>query len=275
MKSETFSLDMDAQDCPEPAHRIWPLISVIVATYHRAGLLRRALDSVLAQTHRDMEVWCIHDGPADPDTEAVYEEYYQKFNDVGIDFYPVATEEHTGYYCTPRNVATENCRGTYVANLDDDNEWVPTALEDLLAAMEEGETWPDIVYGRRRYVVDTGAPDKHGEMILKELEGDSPFTPWSDEAQVRLMGNQPMLNFIDSSDFLIAKGAMYRLAVAMGHIWDDGRRRFGDFWLVSDGLLAAQWRFKALDKIVQIYHITGNNVSLTRPANELPTQIKA
>jgi glycosyltransferase involved in cell wall biosynthesis len=222
-----------------------------------------------------MEVWCIHDGPADTLTSAVYEEYADKFEAAGIDFYPAAIEEHTGYYCTPRNVATENCRGTYVANLDDDNEWLPTALADLVEAMEEGESWPDLVYGRRRYVCDPECPQESGGLKLKDLEGESPLVPWDEMAQVRLAGNQPMLNFIDSSDFLVTKGALYRLGAAAGRIWDDTRRRFGDFYLVSDGLLAVGWRFKPLDKIVQVYHITGDNVSLTRPAQERPTEVRA
>jgi glycosyltransferase involved in cell wall biosynthesis len=221
-----------------------------------------------------MEVWCIHDGPPGEDTVAVYEEYCAKFDALGVDFYPTAIEEHTGYYTTSRNVATENCRGVYVANLDDDNEWLPTALADLLAAMDEGETWPDLIYGRRRYVLDEGAPEKKGDIDLKALTGDSVFVPWDALAHVRIAGNQPMFNFIDSSDFLVAKGAMYRLGQKMGHIWNDSKRRFGDFYLVSDGLLAGDWRFKGLDKVVQIYHITGDNVSLTRPIEEMPHEVK-
>lgn len=248
---------------------------MIIATHKRPTLLRRALDSVLAQTFQDFECWCIHDGPADKDTEMVYEEYFTKFDEKGIDFYPVALDTHTGYYTTPRNVATENCRGVYIANLDDDNEWIPTALSDLYTAMDEGEIWPDLVYGRRTYVLDPGAPLEHNGVNIKAMEGESAFVPWDDIAHIRIAGNQPMFNFIDSSDFLVAKGALYRLAVKAGHIWDDNKRRFGDFYLVSDGLLHSNWRFKALDKVVQIYHITGDNVSLTRPVNEIPREILA
>lgn len=281
MNSDSFSTDMaeGSQNC----FRDWPTISVIVATHRRPDLLRRALDSILAQTFRDIEVLVIHDGPIgefDIDgtfeptdevcagTAAVFGEYSDKFYDAGIDFFTLATDEHTGYYCIPRNVATENCRGVYVANLDDDNEWLPDALEALLASMEEGEVWPDLVYGRRRYIVsDDSRPE------LKALEGESVFTPWDDIAMTRLAGNQPALNFIDSSDFLVAKGALYRLGVKMGRIWDDTKRRFGDFYLVSDGLLAGEWRFKPLDKVVQNYYVHGQNVSLTRSPNEAPRTV--
>lgn len=272
-KSEASSENTD--ETYLPPHRDWPLVSVIVATYKRAPLLRRALDSVLVQTFKDMEVWVIHDGPWDEATEEVYAEYGPKFEEAGIDFYPVGTDEHTGYYTHPRNEATQNSRGVYIANLDDDNEWTPTALADLVEAMDEGEMWPDLVYGRRRYVLDPGAPEKHGELVLKDLEGESQLVPWDELAHLRLAGNQPMFNFIDSSDFLVAKGAMYRLGYKMGHMWNENARRFGDFWLVSDGLLAAGWRFKPLDKVVQIYHIDGSNVSLNRAVMEAPKEVKA
>jgi glycosyltransferase involved in cell wall biosynthesis len=283
------SLIDTVDDFPNPPFRDWPLVSVIVATYNRPLLLCRALESILAQTLRDMEVWVIHDGPLGnidnngnftPNdvicaaTAQVYAEYGKRFEAAGIDFYATAIEEHTGYYTTPRNVATENCRGVYVANLDDDNEWLPDALSSLLVAIEEGETWPDLVYGRRRYVLDPGAPTTKGDIDLKALEGDSQFVPWDDLALVRIAGNQPMFNFIDSSDFMVAKGALYRLGQKAGRIWDDGKRRFGDFYLVSDGLHLGEWRFKALDKVVQIYHISGDNISLTRPVLEVPREVK-
>ena len=261
-----------ADECPNPPFREWPLISCVVATYERPKHLRRALDSILAQTFQDMEVWVIHDGLPSEDTTEVYGEYSEKFEAAGIDFFPIWIDEHTGYYCTPRNVVTENCRGAYVANLDDDNEWLPDALASLVEAMEEGETWPDIVYGRRTYVVDEGAPEYHKDLKVADMAGDSPFVPWDAVAHVRLAGNQPNYNFIDSSDFLAAKGALYRLGLRMGHIWDDSRRRYGDFYLMSDGLLAADWRFKGIDKIVQRYHIDGSNLQLLRSPSEVPTE---
>lgn len=253
------------------AYREWPLVSVIVVTYKRAGKLRRALDSVLAQTFTDMEVWCVHDGPADDDTIAVYEEYDKKFDEVGIDFFPIATDLHSGYYCQPRNVATENCRGTYVANLDDDNEWLPNALEVLVTAIREGEMWPDLVYGRRHYVLEEGAPRSFNGVEL--TEGDSPYIPWSEEAKVSLAIG-PQYNFIDSSDFLVSKGALYRLATTTNMIWNERRRRFGDWELVARAAYFSDMRFKGVDAIVQRYYIHGDNVSLTRPAHET-TKVKS
>ena len=288
MNSEKFS--PATEDDSQAPHSEWPLVSVIVATHNRPVLLARALDSVLAQTFKDYECWVVHDGPLGEisdegvftpkdetcaETARVFGEYSEKFDALGIDFFTIASDEHTGYYCTPRNLATENSRGVYVAKQDDDNEWLPDTISSLVEAMDEGEMWPDIVYGRRRYIIDDGCPVATKDGInLRDLAGDSPYTPWDDMAMVRIAGNMPAFNLIDSSEFLVAKGALYRLGIKAGHIWDDSRRRFGDFYLVSDGLHYANWRFKGIDKIVQLYHLTGDNISLTRPAYEVPREVQ-
>ncbi len=51
-----------------------PLFSVIIATYNRASLLSRALQSVFAQTFVDYEVIVVDDGSID-DTDQVLAAY--------------------------------------------------------------------------------------------------------------------------------------------------------------------------------------------------------
>ncbi len=47
------------------------LISVIIPTFNRVGLILRALDSVLAQSFRDFEILIIDDGSSDGTAELV------------------------------------------------------------------------------------------------------------------------------------------------------------------------------------------------------------
>ena len=42
-----------------------PLISVIIPTYNRRGLILRAVDSALSQTEKDIEVIIVDDGSTD------------------------------------------------------------------------------------------------------------------------------------------------------------------------------------------------------------------
>ena len=65
-----------------------PLVSVIIPIYNTEDYLREALDSIINQTYKDMEIICINDGSKDNSLK-IMEEYAQKANRIVI---------HTGLY---------------------------------------------------------------------------------------------------------------------------------------------------------------------------------
>ena len=248
----------------------WPCVSAIVNTFERPELLERALESVLRQSFGDFEVLVIHDGPPDQATLGVCEVFATLFEARNIAYRFVALEENSGYQCVPKNVATWHARGDYIAYLDDDNEWTDDHLEILVDAIEEGDTWPDFVYGRREYVYDKGFVPPKGHKLPK---GPTKFVPWTDEAKQRL-ATSPSNNFIDTSDMLIAKGALWRLDMATESMWNESLRRFADWELITRGTFFSGWQGKGVDAVVQRYHWHGKNIQLTRPINETPRQEK-
>lgn len=54
-----------------------PLVSVVIPTYSRPGYFRQALDSVLAQTYRNLDIF-ITDNSKDERTKLLMEEYLAK-----------------------------------------------------------------------------------------------------------------------------------------------------------------------------------------------------
>ncbi len=106
-----------------------PLVSVIIPTLRRPALLRRALQSVLAQTYPSIEVWVIENGDSTP-ARAVIEELGGA--ERGLHFEHVAiADPHLA-----RNIGIERARGAYCAFLDDDDEWLPEKLARQIECLE-------------------------------------------------------------------------------------------------------------------------------------------
>jgi glycosyltransferase involved in cell wall biosynthesis len=102
-----------------------PLVSVLVPVLNVAGLLPRCLDSLLAQTHRPLEIIVVDDGSTD-DSGEVIEQYAARHPEVRAVHQP-----HRGLG-PARNAALDLAGGEYVAMVDAD-DWVGTDfLEDTV-----------------------------------------------------------------------------------------------------------------------------------------------
>lgn len=106
-------------------------VTVIIPTYNRRESLARALDSVIAQTVRPLEILVIDDGSTDETEEFLAE----AFGDVRYFF-----QENRGVSAA-RNRGIAEARGDWIAFLDSDDEWKPEKLERQLAAVREA---PDV-----------------------------------------------------------------------------------------------------------------------------------
>lgn len=115
--------------------RLEPLVSIVIPTYNRASLLRRALCSVLKQTVAEWEVLVI-DNHSEDDTDEVV----LGLNDPRIRLLKIY---NNGIIAASRNMGIREARGQWIALLDSDDWWTPKKLEVSLQALNEGS---DIVY---------------------------------------------------------------------------------------------------------------------------------
>lgn len=111
-----------------------PTVSVIIPTYNRAELVRRAIQSALEQTFQDYEVIVVDDGSTDNTREVVGEFVKQ---DQRVKF--IQHETNKGVSAA-RNTAILQARGEYIAFLDSDCTWAPEKVEKQLKAFAEGGT---------------------------------------------------------------------------------------------------------------------------------------
>lgn len=105
------------------------LVSVIIPTYNRAGLLSEAMCSVLSQTHKNYELLIIDDGSSD-NTGAVVNEFIER--DKRIRY----IKKENGGQGSARNLGIRNAKGKYIAFLDSDDEWLVDKLEKQFNFME-------------------------------------------------------------------------------------------------------------------------------------------
>lgn len=101
-------------------------ISVIIPTFNRAHTLRRALDSVLAQSRPADQVIVVDDGSRDNTRELVEQDYPQ------IDY----LFQHNSGVSAARNRGIEQAHGDWIALLDSDDEWLPNKLARQCDAIE-------------------------------------------------------------------------------------------------------------------------------------------
>jgi glycosyltransferase involved in cell wall biosynthesis len=118
------------------------LVSVIIPTFNRAYCLGRAIDSVLAQTHGDVEVVVIDDGSSDGTRQLVAERYG---NEPRVRYH----HQTNAGISAARNAGIARATGAYLALLDSDDEWAPWKLELQVACLkahpELGMTWTDMM----------------------------------------------------------------------------------------------------------------------------------
>jgi glycosyltransferase involved in cell wall biosynthesis len=107
-----------------------PTVSVVLPTYDRRDSVRRAIDSVLAQTFRDFELVVVDDGSSDGTRDALTH-YGESLTYV--------SQPNAGVP-SARNTGIRRARGRIVAFLDSDDEWLPEHLGVLVEALERHPT---------------------------------------------------------------------------------------------------------------------------------------
>ena len=108
-----------------------PLISVIVPVYNVSPYLREALDSLIHQTWKNLEILLVDDGSTDGSGE-ICDEYAR---DPRV---RVFHQENRGL-SGARNTGLDHMTGEYVAFLDPDDAFHPETIEKLFLALSEND----------------------------------------------------------------------------------------------------------------------------------------
>ena len=165
------------------------MISVIMPTYNRANVIGRAIDSVLNQTYRDIELIIIDDGSTDNTMSVV-----SAYKDKRIRYFYYADNRGQSH---ARNFGLDVAVGEYVAFLDSDNEWSEDHLQGRIGLLKDVIN-PVISYSRIHMVADD-----HADYLFPEGLTDT-------EADDRkaLIHKMCISNQIDTNGVIISRDCM-------------------------------------------------------------------
>lgn len=105
------------------------LISIVVPVYNCASYLVQCLDSIVAQTFKDYEVFLINDGSVDT-SGLICNDYAKRYEKM-----QVKHSRHEGISVT-RNKGIEMATGKYIMFLDPDDWMAPNLLEEMYGKIE-------------------------------------------------------------------------------------------------------------------------------------------
>jgi glycosyltransferase involved in cell wall biosynthesis len=115
------------------------LISIIIPTYNREKYLQEAVNSVINQSYKNFELIIVDDGSTD-NTKLIIENY---LSDSRIRY---IYQQNKGISAA-RNAGIMNASGKYLMFLDDDDYYMPHAIEKLLAFIKKQPENVKMVYG--------------------------------------------------------------------------------------------------------------------------------
>ena len=136
-----------------------PMVSVILPTYNRAYILKRAIDSVLAQTYPNFELIVIDDGSTDNTSELL-----SSYHDPRL---KVVTPGKNGGAGSARNRGIEAAVGEYIAFQDSDDEWLLEKLDKQVAHLEAHPTAAVGVCGSLCVPVEMNSVGYRGAQIMR------------------------------------------------------------------------------------------------------------
>lgn len=128
------------------------MITVITPTYNRAEYLGKAIDSVLGQTYKDLELIIVDDNKPGSEARKATEAVISKYTDLRIRY--IQNPKNLGG-AESRNKGIELAKGEYTAFLDDDDMYLLDRLEAQYKKMVESD-WEVSVMDGATYNFVTG-----------------------------------------------------------------------------------------------------------------------
>ena len=113
------------------------IVSVIVATYRREAELKRALESLIKQTYKNIEIIVVDDNAEDKWNKKVKDIIDEICIHQPITYIPNETNKGSAQ---TRNIGIRRAVGSYITFLDDDDVYLPNKIKNQVEHMIENNS---------------------------------------------------------------------------------------------------------------------------------------
>tara|TARA_Y100000768_G_scaffold63599_1_gene43712 strand:- start:13003 stop:13902 length:900 start_codon:yes stop_codon:yes gene_type:complete len=121
-----------------------PLVSIIITTCKRSDFIERAINSVINQTYKNLEIIVVDDNNNDSfrlNTENILSKF---ITDKKITY---LKHQFNQGISAARNTGIKNANGEYIAFLDDDDEFFPNKTLEQINVFKHSDEKVGLVYG--------------------------------------------------------------------------------------------------------------------------------
>lgn len=203
-------------------------VTCVIPSYKRCDTVTRAIDSVLNQTYKNIEVCIVDDNVPGDEYSTKLRDILRKYDDDERVRY-ITQEKHING-AVARNIGIKNASGDYIAFLDDDDEWLPEKLEHQMKVFKKDESIDAVTVLWKRYVGG------------KEVRRCAPYT--SDNLQLKVFLRDVA---VYTSTVVIKKEAINRFGG-----FNENLLRHQDLQFLIEALREA--KFETLQEYLVILH---------------------
>lgn len=213
-----------------------PLVSVICLCYNQARFIQQALDSVMCQTYRNIELIILDDASTD-DSESIIDEWVN--NHKGVLF--IRNETNKGS-TKSFNKALTRASGAFIIDLAGDDILLPERIENQISFFEKQSENVGVIYSNAQYI------DESGNDL--DVHFDRPrMTPFSGDVYCKLIDTY----FIPTPTMMIRKRVLDQLG---GYDEELSYEDF-DFWVRS----ARTWEYAYQSEITTLIRKSSHSQS--------------
>lgn len=209
------------------------MISIVIPTHKRVDLLERLLDSIAVQTWQDFEIIVVDDASPNMDD---YRQLIASKTKRWPALQYVRLQANSGAPAA-RNEGIRRARGTWVALVDDDDEWLPRKLELQMKIAAGAPEAVGLIYGWTRVVDGAGRVLNDSRPMIEGMAVKDIFNT----------------NFIMSPSVMVRRSVFDKVGM-----FDETLPSCQD-WDMWARVLAGGYECRVVKELIAVYHRHGQS----------------